>query len=52
MASRRVAELPDALRDDLVALAAVRKTRFKPWLDNGLASAGWALVPLSFDLDT
>lgn len=37
---------------DEAALAAVRKARFKPWLDNGQATAGWALVPLSFDLDT
>ena len=31
--------------------AAVRKARFRPYTDNGQAQAGWALVPVSFDLD-
>lgn len=36
---------------DEAALAAVRKARFKPWIENGQAVAGWALIPLRFDLE-
>ena len=36
---------------DEAALSAVRKTRFKPYMQNGQPQAGWALIPLSFDLD-
>lgn len=38
-------------RLDEAATAAVRKARFKPYSDNGQPVAGWALVPLSFDLE-
>jgi protein TonB len=38
-------------RLDEAALAAVSKARFKPYSDNGQPVAGWALVPLSFDLE-
>lgn len=54
------AGLPDRLsverssgfaRLDEAALAAVRKARFRPYTENGQPQSGWALVPLSFDLD-
>lgn len=38
-------------RLDEAAAAAVLKARFKPYSDNGQAIAGWALVPLTFDLE-
>lgn len=54
------AGLPDRLsierssgfaRLDEAALAAVRKARFRPYTENGQAQSGWALVPVSFELD-
>jgi protein TonB len=39
-------------RLDEAAIAAVLKARFRPYSDNGQPLAGWALVPLSFDLQT
>ena len=39
-------------RLDDSALAAVRNCRFKPYLDNGVAVAGWALIPIEFELPT
>lgn len=39
------------VRLDEAAAAAVAKARFKPYSDNGQPVAGWALVPLSFDLE-
>jgi len=39
-------------RLDDAALAAVRHCRFKPYLDNGVAVAGWAAVPIEFELPT
>lgn len=38
-------------RLDDAATAAVLKARFKPYSDDGRPVAGWALVPLSFDLE-
>ena len=38
-------------RLDEAALAAVQKARFRPYTENGRASAGWALIPLTFDLE-
>jgi protein TonB len=38
------------LLDD-AALNAVRQARFKPYIENGQPQPGWALIPLSFDLD-
>lgn len=38
-------------RLDEAAVAAIQKARFKPYSDNGQPMAGWALVPLSFDLE-
>lgn len=37
-------------RLDESALAAVRAARFKPYLENGVAVAGWASVPIEFEL--
>jgi len=38
-------------RLDEAASAAVLTARFKPYSDNGRPLAGWALVPLTFDLE-
>lgn len=38
-------------RLDEAAVSAIQKARFKPYSDNGQPVAGWALVPLSFDLE-
>ena len=37
-------------RLDDSALLAVRNCRFKPYLENGSAVAGWALIPIEFEL--
>ncbi len=39
-------------RLDNAATTAVLKARFKPYSNRGQAIAGWALVPLTFDLET
>ena len=39
-------------RLDEAARDAVAKARFKPYSDDGRPVAGWALIPLSFDLET
>ena len=39
-------------RLDDAALAAVRNCLFKPYLDNGVAVAGWAAIPIEFELPT
>ncbi len=38
-------------RLDDEAVRAVRKARFKPYTENGRATAGWAFIPLVFDLE-
>jgi periplasmic protein TonB len=38
-------------RLDEAALAAVRQARFKPYTLHGQPTAGWAFIPLSFDLE-
>ena len=38
-------------RLDDAAIEALRKARFKPCVDQGRPAAGWALVPLTFELD-
>ena len=38
------------VRLDDAALAAVRNARFKPYLENGVAVAGWASIPIEFEL--
>ena len=37
-------------RLDDAALAAVRNCRFRPYLENGAAIAGWAAIPIEFEL--
>ena len=37
-------------RLDDAALAAVRNCRFKPYRENGVAIAGWAAIPIEFEL--
>jgi periplasmic protein TonB len=39
------------VRLDEAALDAVQKARFKPYVEHGVAVAGWALIPLDFDLE-
>jgi len=39
-------------RLDDAALLAVQKYRFKPYVDHGQPTAGWALIPFDFDLDS
>ena len=39
-------------RLDDAALAAVRKTRFKPCIENGVAISGWAFIPIEFELES
>jgi protein TonB len=37
-------------RLDDAAVAAVKKTRFKPCIENGVAISGWAFIPIAFEL--
>ncbi|HEY9063584.1 MAG TPA: energy transducer TonB [Burkholderiaceae bacterium] len=39
------------VRLDDAAVAAVQKARFKPYTENGQPIAGWALIPLDFNLE-
>jgi len=39
-------------RLDDAALVAVRRCRFKPYLENGVAVAAWAAIPIEFELPT
>jgi protein TonB len=39
------------VRLDEAALDAVQKALFKPYVEHGVAVAGWALIPLDFDLE-
>lgn len=36
---------------DEAALAAVRKARFKPYMEHGQPQAGWVVIPMVFDLE-
>lgn len=38
-------------RLDEAALQAVSRARFKPYTENGRPLGGWALIPLTFDLE-
>ncbi|MEO6033027.1 MAG: energy transducer TonB [Burkholderiaceae bacterium] len=38
-------------RLDDAAVMAVGKARFKPYIENGQPTAGWALIPLKFELE-
>ena len=38
-------------RLDEAALAGVRKARFKPYIEAGRPTAGWARIPIAFDLE-
>lgn len=39
------------LRLDESAVAAVKKARFKPYTQNGVPTAGWARIPIPFELE-
>jgi protein TonB len=49
--SVQIAQSSGHPRLDDAALAAVLKARFKPSIEGGQALAGWALVPIDFELD-
>ena len=38
-------------RLDEAALTAVQRARFKPHTENGLPLAGWAFIPIDFELE-
>jgi protein TonB len=39
------------VRLDEAAVQAVRKARFKPYTEGGVPTAGWAFIPLNFELE-
>lgn len=39
-------------RLDEAALSAVQRARFRPYTENGRAVAGWAFIPIEFELET
>jgi protein TonB len=47
----RVSQSAGFARLDDAAVAAVRKTRFKPYVENGVALSGWAFIPIEFELE-
>ena len=49
--SVQVSESSGHARLDDAAQAAVQQARFKPYSENGRPTAGWAFIPLSFDLE-
>ena len=38
-------------RLDDAAVAAVQKARFRPYTENGQPTAGWASIPINFELE-
>ena len=38
-------------RLDDAALAGVQRARFKPYSENGVPTAGWARIPIPFELE-
>lgn len=47
----QVSESSGHARLDDAARVAVQATRFKPYAENGRPTAGWAFIPLTFDLE-
>jgi protein TonB len=47
----QVQESSGHARLDESAVAAVRKARFKPYMQNGVPTAGWARIPIPFELE-
>lgn len=47
----RVQQSSGHARLDDTAVAAVQKARFKPYTQNGLPMAGWARIPIPFELE-
>ena len=45
----QVSESSGFARLDDAAVSAVRKARFKPYIENGQPAAGWAAVPANFE---
>jgi protein TonB len=50
-ASVQVSRSSGHARLDEAALAAVKKWRFKPYAENGQPMAGWAVIPVIFELE-
>lgn len=50
-ASVQVSRSSGFARLDEAALAAVKKWRFKPYAENGQPMAGWAVIPVIFELE-
>ena len=47
----QIAQSSGFKRLDDAALTAVRRARFHPYTENGQAQAGWAHIPLVFELE-
>jgi len=47
----QIAQSSGFKRLDDAALAAVRRARFRPYTERGQPQAGWALIPLTFELE-
>ena len=43
--------VPADRREPFVALAGVQRARFKPYSENGVPTAGWARIPIPFELE-
>lgn len=50
-ASVQISRSSGFARLDEAALAAVKKWRFKPYAENGQPMAGWAVIPVIFELE-
>ncbi len=50
-ASVAVSQSSGFIRLDEAAQAAVRRTRFKPYTVDGRPASGWAVIPMTFNLD-
>ena len=50
-ATVQVSRSSGSSRLDDAALAAVKKWRFKPYTENAQPMAGWALIPVIFELE-
>lgn len=49
--SVQLAQSSGFARLDEAALAAVQRARFKPYSENGVPTAGWARIPIPFELE-
>ena len=47
----QIAQSSGFARLDDAALASVQRARFKPYSENGVPTAGWARIPIPFELE-